>query len=162
VDIALIADVRTNLFHEGNDDGKYDGVEEKVGDGDPVLQLGPVVGKHHPHVLRACYGCSYHPADHETLASFVGPCDEEEGAGYPKESIKDCVLDEGSDADILSLAFRAIGIESSSIFDHIQYGCQHCYQELYNPYHYHRPLQGKSTDSIETGLTHSWTGSSVT
>jgi len=100
----LLQPLHAHLGHEGEDDEEDGDVEDKVGDGDPVLQRGPVMGDHNPYVLQAGENRDNHPSHKEALVPSISPNNEEEGAENPKEGVENAVLDDRTDADVLALA----------------------------------------------------------
>ena len=118
----LLQSLHAHLCHEGEDDEEDGDVEDKVGDRDPVLQRGPVMGDHNPHVLEAGKHRDKHPSNKKALVSSVASNDEKEGAEDPKEGVKDGVLDKGADADVFAFAFIPIRIEILGILDNVENG----------------------------------------
>jgi len=118
----LLKSLHAHLRHEGEDDEEDRNVEDEVGDGDPVLQRGPVMGHHNPHVFEAGEHCDNHPSDKEALVSSVAPNDEKEGAEDPEKGVKDGVLDEGADADVFAFTFVPIWIKVLGVLDNVENG----------------------------------------
>ena len=85
-----------DLGQEGDDDEEDEGVEEEVGDGDPVLQRAPVVGDEHPDVLGAGEQGGDQPGEDEAGAAGVAAEDQQQRAHHAEQGVKHGVLDEGT------------------------------------------------------------------
>ena len=118
----LLKSLHAHLCHEGEDDEEDRGVEDKVSDRDPVLQRGPVMGDHNPHVLQAGEHRDNHPGNKEALVSCVASNDEKKGTQDPKKGIKDGILDEGTDADVFAFTFIPIWIKVLGVLDNVEDG----------------------------------------
>lgn len=118
----LLKTLHAHLGHEGEDDEEDGDVEDQVGDRDPVLQGGPVMGDHNPHVLQAGEHRDYHPGDEEALVSSISPNNKEESAEDPKEGVEHGVLDERPDADVLAFTFIPIRIKVLGVLDNVEDG----------------------------------------
>ena len=82
-----------DLGQEGDDDEEDEGVEEEVGDGDPVLQRAPVVGDEHPDVLGAGEQGGDQPGEDEAGAAGVAAEDQKQRAHHAEQGVKHRVLD---------------------------------------------------------------------
>ena len=118
----LLQPLHAHLGHEGEDDEEDGDVEDKVGDGDPVLERGPVMGDHNPHVLQAGENRDNHPSHKEALVPSISPNNKEESAEDPKEGVENGVLDERADADVFAFTFIPIWIEVLGVLDNIEDG----------------------------------------
>ena len=118
----LLQSLHAHLCHEGEDDEEDRDVEDEVSDRDPVLQRGPVMGDHNPHVFEAGKHCDKHPSNKQALVSSVAPNNKKEGTEDPKEGVKDGVLDEGADADVFAFTFIPIWIKVLGVLDNVEDG----------------------------------------
>ena len=128
----LLQPLHAHLGHEGEDDEEDGDVEDKVGDGDPVLERGPVMGDHNPHVLQAGENCDNHPSHKETLVPRIAPNNEKKSAENPKEGVENRVLDQGADANIFAFTFIPIWIKVLGVLDNIEDGGNDGDEELYD------------------------------
>ena len=142
---------RPRLLHEA-DHGEGDGgVEDQVGDGDPVLQTRPVVHGHHHDVLDAAAGGDEDPKDKEAAVPQLRAEDEEEGADNAEEAVEDTVLNDGSDADILALALVALGVYLLGVFDDVGDGDNGGDDELDQTDEEDGLLEGQAAAGLDTG-----------
>lgn len=119
-----------NLLEKRPNNCEHKQVEEKVGDGDPILQRGPVMRDHHPDVLEADDGGDDHPGYQHTMVPGMSPNYKQQSAYDSKKSIKNRILDQRSNTDILAFALLTIGINKLGILDNIEDCCNDGDDEL--------------------------------
>ena len=141
----LLQALHAHLGHEGEDDEEDGDVEDKVGDGDPVLQRGPVVGDHNPHILQAGEHRDNHPGDEEAIVPSVASDNQKQSTEDPKEGVKDGVLDERADADVFAFALIPIWIEILGVLDNVEDSCDDGDEELDDAHDDDTGLEGETT-----------------
>merc|ERR1711978_500041 len=92
------------LLGEGDDHQGDGGVEDEVGDGDPVLQARPVADEEDVEVLDAAAEGDENPEDEKAPVSHSRSNEQENGAEDAEEGVEDTILDDGADADVFALA----------------------------------------------------------
>ena len=95
----------------------------------------PVMCHHHPDVLHAHEDRDDHPEDKQAAVPQVRSKYQHQSTADPKEGIKDSILDDGSNADILiTLEFEIIikCPNSSEVSDDVEDGCNDGDNQLTN------------------------------
>ena len=139
------------LLHEGHNHHGDEGVEEKVGDRDPVLKACPVVPNEHNEVLDATASSDAKPEDEEAAVVKLGPNQQENAAEDAEEGVKHTVFYDGPNADILALTLDVPRIDPLGVLDHIGDGDKDCDDELDQGNDVDGLLQRESTDRSEAG-----------
>ena len=149
VDISSAA-ASPDLLHQGDDDDEDRDVEEEVADGDPVLEAGPVIVEDDPEVLDTDADSDHHPGDQETMVPQLGSEYQHEATDETEEGVKDSVLDDGPQTDVLATVL-IVSVDGVAVADDVEDGGHHGEDDLHNAHDDDRLLQRHSKHRLDTG-----------